>query len=263
MEKLYKINAGYLLICSIFILCNYSIVYSSQHEIRHKHTTRPEGKPAFTCSICGKIHNPSKHPGTRDCCNCDSRPRARTLPYLISKILKDNLNIKLAQEKPILAFSASNTEIDYLKKYFAKITSVSLYGKYGKDGKDNIDLRDLSKYEEKSFSAVYSMCVYDYFLEHEKAISEAYRVLAPGAVLITQIMTRRLKQDNSPPSFKSFTKSKDNYMSYIPRDVKITTITVGKKWYVNAMNNAGFTGKYYDIYDEISGENITWFIGKK
>lgn len=43
----------------------------------------------------------------------------------------------------------------------------------------------------------------------------------------------------------------------------MVAIRVGTKWYVETMNKIGFKGHAIDIYDEISGETLTWFIGEK
>ena len=259
-----KLLFSFLFIFSIGINPSFGDIQQSQaHQVKHEHTLRPKGTPEFTCSKCGKIHDKANNSKKRNCSHCNGIPRHRSLPYLLSNIMPKYSDAKIIESLPLLAFAPDGIEQRYLKKYFKDIKIASLWGKYSSDSEVGVDARDLSRYKDNSFSGVYSMGTYDFIPEQEQAIKEAYRVIAPGGIFMILIIHYRLLDDNSPPVVSEIMKSSDNWSAYIPREVDITSIKVGKKWYVNAMNKAGFKGHLIDIYDEISGETVTWFIGEK
>ncbi len=215
--------------------------------------------PSFTCSICDKV-NPKN---TVNCIHCNSQPRMRTLPNLISKILPQYLDKKLANSKPILAFSANTKEREYLNKYFNKICVATLYGSYGENTVTGVDVCDLSRYENNSFSAIYSMGVYDFVIEQEKAIQEAYRTISPGGCLLTLILPGKLVDDDRHIIIKSKLTNAKHKMDYVPKDSEMVWVSVGKSYFIAMMNKSGFKGHAIDIHDEIDGSINTWFIGVK
>ncbi|NQY41998.1 MAG: methyltransferase domain-containing protein [Legionellales bacterium] len=262
MNKFNKLR-NFLLLLIISINPCFSELQANTQELMHTHTTRPKGTSAYTCSLCGKIHDNVNHPKKDKCSVCNKPGRQRTLPFLVSDIIPKYTDKELAQTKALLAFAPGGVEQDYLKKYFKTLKVVTLYGNYSSDSEIGVDARDLSRYPDESFSGVYAMGTYDFFTEQEQAIREAYRVIAPGGIFMILFLPYRLINDDSPPRIGYTTHSTDTYMPSIPRDREIVSVKLGKKWYVEAMNRAGFKGYAIDIYDEIREETYTWFIGEK
>jgi len=127
------------------------------------------------CAFCRTSIKPLAEEGK--CKGCGSTPRLRSLSVLLPSALnRDRVH------RPLLAFSAPRREKDLLAPYFPEINSVSLHGVYDDVHTRGIDARDLSRYGSASFGGHYSCLLFDYFAEHEPALAEAYRVLAPGGV---------------------------------------------------------------------------------
>ncbi len=225
--------------------------------------TCPEGKPKYTCSVCNLVHNVKTE--QNNCSHCSSRPRTRTLPVLISRILPSILNEELVKDKALLAFSASASERMLLKSYFSKIQVVTLYGNYGSDSIEGVDATDLSRFQDNSFCAVYSLSVYDYIYEIKQALSEAYRVISAGGIFMALILETKLKDDASEVVITNQLKGHaSNKMHYLPKDTDMVKISVGKEYFIKLMNEVGFQdSKIIDVYDEISDVHNTWFIGEK
>jgi SAM-dependent methyltransferase len=211
------------------------------------------------CLFCGVPMEPSQY---GFCTNCDSRPRVRALSPLLREAIAPRLNADLAARLPILAFAAVRAEQELLQPVFPKLLSASLFGTYGKGHHTGVDARDLSRYADASFSGHYSCLLFDYFTEHEKALAEAYRVLAPGGVFLTHIQYNRLIESAQAPWEKSVIKSKAGYYEYIPADQQMQNILVGADWFLNAMTRAGFSAQRYTVTDRGS-VMCDWFVGWK
>ncbi len=227
-------------------------------------TTRPE-IPPLTCSICGEINTSEEKFAENLCSNCQAAPRIRTLPVIFKILKKSFIKYNLVENLPILAFSATDFERKEIKKVFKKIKLVALYGEPNNYDTTTlgVDIRDLSKYEDDKYSGIYSMVVFDYFSEHEQALKESYRVISPGGIFMTLITSNRLQSNDSTLIVTSRFHANDHRMSYIPRDVELCSVSLGKIWFMNLMDKVGFQSSYIDIYDEASKETNTWFIGIK
>ena len=201
------------------------------------------------------------------CSNCKAYARKRTLRYLVTDILPKYINNKIVKSKPLLTFSAPSREIRELKKIFSNFKStVYFWHKGWGDAEAGVDARDLSRYASNSFSGVFSMGTFQQFFEQEKAIQEAYRVISPGGIFITQFMPYHLGVDsekNIPPIIVDRFHSTDTYYSHVPRNKEMISVKVGVDWFVKAMNKAGFKGHSVNVYDEITETTYTWFIGEK
>ncbi len=226
-----------------------------------KYNTRPAGQEPFCCSICGLVNDNKPEKGI--CAECQSRPRIRTLPLIFSEVIPNQVDAELAKSLPILAFAPIKIERKMLSTYFKEIQSVSLFGTYGKGTITNVDARDLSRFKDNTFSSIYSMSVYEYFLEQEQALREAYRVISPGGVFMNLFLPTRVKSGDDGPTVVWEFYPNEKELPYAPRDKKMIGVSVGKDWYVNLMEKIGFKSEIIEIYDEISDVTNTWFIGKK
>ncbi len=227
----------------------------------HGYNTRKESGKPFSCSICDFI-NPGKiEKGI--CVECQSRARIRTLPLMFSDIIPSLVDLELANSLPVLAFSPSKIERKMLLKSFNNIQTVSLYGSYGENTLTGVDARDLSRFKDNTFSGVHSMSVYEYFLEQEQALREAYRVIARGGVFMCLLAPTRVKTgDGEPTIIREFYPS-EKELPYVPKHIKMVVVSIQKKWYIKTMEQIGFDSQLIEIYDEIGDIINTWFVGKK
>jgi ubiquinone/menaquinone biosynthesis C-methylase UbiE len=167
----------------------------------------------------------------------------------------------LRERLPALLFSPA-VERKVLAALFPRQTAVTLYGHYGEDVTQGVDARDLSRFADASFSAHLSMVLFDYFTEHEAALAEAFRVLAPGGLFATLILDNRIR-DGAPHVVKTLEK-KPGYYDYWPEGTDILSIGVGAAWLVQAMRAAGFAdAAHIAIADPISDYVSHWFVGIK
>lgn len=210
------------------------------------------------CQLCNKDMGIM---GDKDNCpHCSSPSRTRMLPIVLNA-LKDRIPIDLAQSKPLLGFAMTSMERTILNKVFPVLTSVSLYGNYGKDHIEGCDVRDLSRFPDASFSGVFSILVFDYFIEIDTALAECTRVTAPGGIFITCIANGRLVDGEMPPVITKIIKKTETYFPYIPDNANMPSIKVGRETFVNAMKRVGYQAAHYSIQDDVSGEKTDWFIG--
>lgn len=229
-------------------------------------TTGP-GTPPFRCTICASEFNVCIE--DEKCPACGQASRTRSLPVFLRDHLANLLERPLSDSLPLLCFSLTMDERRLVETYYRRIMGVALYGSYerGERREGNqevvVDARDLSRFNADSFSGVFSIGVYDYFEEQEQALSEAYRVIAPGGAFMTLILAHRVRLDDEGPFVTHTVKRRGNYHPYLPDGVELPSITVGREWYVNAMRAAGFQAQAIDIFDPASGITNTWFLGKK
>jgi SAM-dependent methyltransferase len=213
-----------------------------------------------TCPICG---NSFTVPATdENCLVCGSRPRVRALSEALK--IAERFSAQDVIGRNLLAFSMSSQEWQLLSTYHKNYTSVTLYGKYYRPCIDNVDARDLSRYADNKFSAHYSCLLFDYLIEHEAALSEAYRVLKPGGYFLTHIAPDRLRDAGTAPVVHSLIPDRiSGYLKYVPDTAVIPSIHVGIQWFSSAMRNAGFTASQIHVQDPIAAEKHTWFLGIK
>src|SRR5688500_9431468 len=142
------------------------------------------------CTVCGDPLETMDE--NKNCLRCGSRSRTRSLAPIISNVVSLLLPSNVQQGLPLLAFATTSVEQKLLTPFFPTRESVSLYGTYSTDHKTGVDVRDLSRYDDGSFAGVFSILLFDYFAEHEQALREIYRVLAPGGILFTHLASYRL-----------------------------------------------------------------------
>ena len=114
------------------------------------------------CSLCNKIMEVMIEKDK--CPHCKSASRTRMLPMIL-EMLKDQIPLDLVQSKPLLAFAMTSAERTVLSKIFPTFTSASLYGNYGADHIEGCDVRDLDRFPDAHFCGVFSVLLFDYFVE--------------------------------------------------------------------------------------------------
>jgi len=209
------------------------------------------------CIFCRTPIEPLAEKGK--CKGCGSTPRLRSLSVLLPSALNRD---RIAAHQPLLAFSAPRQEKGLLAPYFPEIASVSLHGVYDSVHTGGVDARDLSRYADASFGGHYSCLLFDYFVEHEPAVAEAYRVLVPGGVLLTHILHTRLQEGDLPPAERHVIQPKPGYYEYIPEDQPMISVRVGAAWFLRAMARTGFRCTRFRVGDP-SGVVCDWFLGHK
>lgn len=163
--------------------------------------------------------------------------------------------------KPMLAFAAPSFELAVLEPDYPYIQSVSLYGQYSGDHIIGVDARDLTRFEDRSFSGSFGILVFDFFLEQEKALEKSARVIEDGGLFLQQFGAYRLTEGNDPPSLVDAIKKRDDYYIYLPDDHGLVSISMGIGWYVSAMERAGFDAQHVQYDDPHTGQANHWFIG--
>ncbi len=212
------------------------------------------------CSLCNKIMQIVVR--NNQCPHCMGAPRTRMLPVVLNA-LRDQISLDLAKSKPLLGFAVTSAEEEVLSTIFPILTSASLYGNYHKNHIEGCDVRDLSRFSDNNFSGIFSILLFDYFVEIDKALAECFRVTAPSGVFITHIAPYRLVNEDMLPTIMHITQKTETYFYYIPDNANMPSIKVGRQTFVNAMQHAGYQAVHYSIQDLASGGITDWFIGIK
>jgi SAM-dependent methyltransferase len=224
-------------------------------------TLPPSGMRVSGCPACGSAL-PEKGEN-ENCPTCGSRARQRCLTPLLDEIIQPILPPELAAELPLLSFAMTGTERKLLDPVFSHYKSVSLYGDYGGVHEIGVDARDLSRYADNSFSGAVALLVFDYFVEQEQALAEAYRVTAPGGVFFTCFSDYRMLPGGEAPFLDYMIVPRPNYFEYVPAEKGLPSIKVGQKWFVDAMRRVGFLADYVPVHDAYSDKITDWFVGQK
>ena len=215
-----------------------------------------------TCPNCGNGLETVDDGG--GCPNCKTPARTRSLVQLVERVVGPQVAAAGVGQLPLLAFAPTGAERKILAPYFEKLQSVSLYGKYGADHMSGVDVRDMQdKFAPDSFSGAFGILLFDYFPEHEAALAELYRVIAPGGLLFTLILPTRIKPNAEPPEVTKRIQPRPGYFDYIPAGGELLNVKVGQDWLLAAIARNGFEPQQVRILDEPSGETQEWFIGFK
>lgn len=201
------------------------------------------------CPICGDTLDVMEK--DQNCRGCGSRARIRALHAVVQA-----LGAELGQgptQLPLLGFAMTGDERQVLRQVFTAFKSVSLFGNYGPAHELGVDARDLSRYAADSFAGHFGSLIFDYFEEHPRALAEAFRVIAPGGVLLTHIAPYRLTPDLAPVRIDTHIQQRQGYFDYVPKDVSLPSIKVGRDWFVAEMLRAGFEVTLAQVEDVASG----------
>jgi len=216
------------------------------------------------CPVCGAaLDNVQDAKSGGYCPGCNSPDRARSLSQVLERTVAPGMRAAGLTDLPVLAFGASGGERKLLDRHFPAVKSVSLYGKYGADHESGVDIRDLSRYPANSFSGAMGILLFDYFPEHEQALAELYRVLAPGGILFSLVLTPRVKPDASPPRVTKRIEPRPGYFDYIPAGGQLLNVTVGQDWMLQAIAGAGFEPQQVRLFDRGTRASLEWFLGFK
>lgn len=219
-----------------------------------------ETSPALrvtACPFCGDALKGVDKEG--NCPKCGSHARLRALVPLMKEVVGPLTGA--ADGLPLLAFALTSAEHEVLAPYYSRFKSVSLYGDYVRGHETGVDARDLSRYPRNAFAGHFSLLLFDYFEEQEKALAEAFRVIAPGGLLITHIASYRLSETGNPPRARQRIYPRKGYFDYLPTGVSLPSADVGIYWFVEAMLRVGFEGRWIQVADPAGPVN--WFVGVK
>lgn len=223
---------------------------------------------SITCNLavsdCPVCHDPlTEVESGQNCKGCGSRARLRSMAPLMREYLAPRMRDNRAVELPLLAFAMTGAERKFLSTIFKSIKSVSLFGNYSTDHESGVDMRDLSRYPPDGFSGVFGCLLFDYFPEHEQALRECYRVIAPGGVFFTHIAPYRLVDGDMSPQQKGAIKSRAGYFEYLPDKTELPDVKVGREWFLSAMERVGFKTALVRVRDAVPSLVSEWFIGIK
>ena len=212
------------------------------------------------CPFCG---NPLESAEDGTCLVCGSDRRTRSIAPLVDDVLLPRKAALDALGRPLLGFAMTKNERILLEPVFPEITSVSLYGDYGHGHVLGVDARDLGRFHGGEFSGYFACLLFDYFTEHEAALEEAFRVLAPGGVFLTAISGDRLTSTLDPPTETKKIAGRPDYFSYLPSDVTLSDIKVGREWFLETMRRVGFSAELRQVREAGASDATDWFVGLK
>lgn len=197
------------------------------------------------------------------CKICSSRARTRSLDAVINKYLASCMHDNSASKLPLLAFAMTGAEKKFLSPIFHTFKSVSLFGSYGSNHETGVDIRDLSRYETNSFAGVYGSLLFDYFPEHEQALKECFRVIAPGGIFFTHISSSRILDGYESPREKGRIKSRTGYSDCLLGETTLPDVQVGRDWFLQKLEQTGFKPSLVRVHDAVPGLVSEWFVGIK
>jgi SAM-dependent methyltransferase len=196
------------------------------------------------------------------CPHCKTPARTRSLQPILDTCIIPRLEPDVAARKPLLGLAMTGAEKTMLKKVFASFTSASLFGDYGEGHVTGVDVRDLSRFADETFSGIFSILLFDYVPELDRAFSECFRVLDKDGVFFTQIAPYRLVDGDKELTSKEVEK-RPGYFDYVPESHALPSITVGRDRVVAEMQKAGFHVEHKIIQCPVSGIRSDWFIGMR
>ena len=213
-----------------------------------------------SCPICGDPIETVVD--GENCPGCNQRARTRSLGPLMEEVVWPAIDQTLAARAPLLAFASVQSERKLIDHGIA-LTSVSLYGNYGSEHQEGVDVRDLQAFETASFCGAYSILLFDYFLEHERALRELARVIAPGGMFFTLIGPHRILEGNEPPKSEQGIEARADYFDYLPESHGMLDIKVGRRWLLEAIGRSGFDPLHAYVEDVPTGKVHEWFVGRR
>jgi SAM-dependent methyltransferase len=217
--------------------------------------------PDAACTICRHKLSEEEMEKSPNCPGCGARERTRSLvvvDHYVGKMIERIIDGEL------LAFALTKREREIIDHNYQEILSVSLFGSYGEGHETGVDVRDLSRYEEGRFCGSFSSLLFDYFEEHDKALSELNRVITPGGVFITHVSSGRFSDKyNSPTEVSRVTANpQKKNMQYLGEE-SIPHVMFTKEWLFNAIGRNGFQPGTISVRDTITGNYLHWYIGIK
>ncbi len=195
------------------------------------------------------------------CPRCDSRGRTRTLQCLFSQA-RGFLPTKAA----VLGVSSTSPERAIVKRYFGRLTHVSLQGDHGDpECRVGIDITHMPSIPTESFDLCYACNVLDYIPDLAKVFSEARRILRPSGLFLFFIQPYRLTEDSATTVFVRHANAL-RHESYARRDGAGTGIpdcVIGIPWMLRTAEAEGLPATPYRLKDPLSDLSFTWFMCRK
>lgn len=213
-----------------------------------------------SCAFCGEPRTESQPPG--DCPACGAQTRAISLAPVLEETVKPTFDAKLAAAAPALVLEPNSAETKLLCSIFPAKHMATLYGHDSPELENGVDARDLSRFADDSFSAHFSVTVFEHFVEHRNALKEAYRVLRPGGVLLTHIARSQLVDGALPAQVVSLS-SRSARFPRLPEGATVPNVKVGRETFLRDMRIAGFEATHVEVDDIGVREIKDWFLGRK
>jgi hypothetical protein len=229
--------------------------------VRRPRPTAPRIASALrrsACTVCGAAL-PRLSARNEACPTCNSRARTRSLKVLLKEEVAPILESQ-DLDKPALAFAMDSLVAPLVAPYFDDIVSISTFDNYRRGHISGVALDDLSRFKDASFGAFFGLACFDYVQDMGRALEECARVLDDGGVFFTTLMPYRLLDGHVPPAGSRIDK-RPGYFDTVPKGVDIYSMTVGRRWFLDAMEEAGLEARTVVHYDRASGVHTTWFIG--
>ena len=213
-----------------------------------------------SCPICG---DPIKTVvDGENCPGCNQRARVRSLGPVMEEVVWPTMDKSLASRAPMLAFSTTEDERN-LVDHGITVRPTSLYGDWGgSENQPGVDVRDLHTFEQASLCGAYSILLFDYFVEHEQALRELARVIAPGGVFFTHIGSNRMAPGLEPPKSYGEIDAKETF-EYLPEGHGLLSIRVGRDWLIDAIRRSGFEPVHVCVEDVPTGNEYEWLVGRR
>ena len=218
-------------------------------------------RPLGVCPFCGESLEALDE--KENCLRCGAAIRTRSIAGVVQDILIPLRACQATSERPLLAFAMTKNERILLEPLFPRITSVSLFGDYGSGHMAGVDARHLTDFEDGLFGGYFGCLLFDYFTEHEAALREAYRVLAPEGVFFIHIAAGRLEPTSNPPTEAKKIVGTADYFPYLPSGQTLSSVSVGEQWLLDKMEAIGFEARHLQVSEIGTNTVSNWFVGMK
>lgn len=218
----------------------------------------------LACGVCGREIEVGVGVKGDECPHCRAPARWRALPSVLSDLVLPRMAPGLRETKPLLGFAVANMEEKCLRPTFPQITSVSLYGSFLPGHIEGVDICDLRRFPDASFCGVYGVSVFDFVVDQAAALRECARVTAPGGVFVTSVLHGHLVDRELPPVILRQVHKRPGYFEYLPDDVKLHAVQVGRGTFVRMMGRAGWSNPRYHLRQGLlAGVDTDWFLGSR
>src|SRR5262249_6500921 len=197
-----------------------------------------------------------------NCPTCHQPSRTRSLGPVMEEVVWPAIDKRLAAGTQMLAFATTPSERQLIDHGIG-VKAVSLYGHYSAENQVGVDVPALEECGSASFSGAYSILLFDYFLEHEQALAELARVIAPGGMLFTHIGPHRVEDGSEAPRAENRIEDRAGYFEYLPDSHEMLDIRVGRDWLLQAMSSNGFEPTDVQVEDSATGTVNEGFVGHR
>lgn len=237
--------------------------YEREGFVREKLETHPTSgrmmayyrwSAAAPCAVCGE---PLVAAAPRwDCRACGASARRRAFFALFH----EGAFTPRRDGATALCMSEEGGNQALLARHYA-ITSASLFGSYGAGTIEGVDIQTLAPFAGGAFDLVTAIGVLDYVADAASAFASAARVLRPGGLFVLHVLPHLLREGDAAPVVASTKFSTDTWLSYIPRDVPVSTYRYGVGWIEQTLKEAGLKVETITRADPAGPQ--TWFLARR